>query len=163
MSIGLAIDGDAVLGVLYNPITEEMFAGIRGDGAWLNGTTVRVSSRTDLGSSSFCVSRSEMRRGLLRGFEGRVRLQPKGSVAYKCGLVAAGRSEGVFTYNPRHEWDVCAGVAIIHAAGGRVTDRQGRAYRFNQPHPLLQPIVATNGHLHDAVLAILNAERLPQS
>lgn len=160
VSIGLAIEGEAVLGVLYNPITEEMFAGIRGEGAWLNGAAIRVSSKIDLAASTFCVSRTEMARGLLRGVEGRLRLQPKGSVAYKCGLVAAGRGEGVFTHNPRHEWDLCAGVAIVQAAGGRATDRQGHSYRFNQPHPLLEPIVATNGHLHDAVLAILSADQL---
>lgn len=157
VSIGLAVEGMAVLGVLYNPITEEMFVGIRGEGAWLNGEPIHVSSQTDLVPSTFCVSRTEMRAGLLRGMEGRFGMQPRGSIAYKCGLVAAGRSEGVFTYHPRHEWDICAGVAIIEAAGGRITDRLGRSYRFNQPEPLSQPVVGTNGHLHDAVLEILNA------
>lgn len=162
VSIGLAVEGVAVLGVLYNPITEEMFAGIRGDGAWLNGASIHVSAQTDLVPSTFCVSRTEMRAGLLRGLEGQFGMQPRGSIAYKCGLVAAGRSEGVFTYHPRHEWDICAGVAIIEAAGGRMTDRQGHTYRFNQADPLSQPVVGTNGHLHDALLAILTAQWPPQ-
>jgi myo-inositol-1(or 4)-monophosphatase len=157
VSIGLSVEGAAVLGVLYNPITEETYSGIRGDGAWLNGSRTAVSPTFELAASTFCVSRTETARGLLKRFEGQLNLQPKGSVAYKCGLVAAGRYDGVFTHNPRHEWDICAGVAIIEAAGGRVTDRQGQSYRFNQADPLKQPLIGTNPHVHAALLAMLNA------
>jgi myo-inositol-1(or 4)-monophosphatase len=157
VSIGLAVDGIAVLGVLYNPITEQLFTGIRGTGAWLNHTPIRVSSTTVMAASRFCVSRTESSKGLLRELEGRLRLRPMGSIAYKCGLVAAGQYEGVFTHNPRHEWDICAGVALIEAAGGCVTDRHGRPYQFNQPDPLKEPIVGTNTRLHAALLAVLNA------
>jgi myo-inositol-1(or 4)-monophosphatase len=156
VSIGLCVAGEAVLGVLYNPITQETFAGLHGEGAWLNHAPISVSSTTDLTAGTFCVSRTEMGKGLLRDLEGHLQLQPKGSVAYKCGLVAAGRYEGVFTHNPRNEWDICAGVAIIEAAGGRVTDRDGRPYRFNRPDPLQLPLVGTNTCLHNALLAVLH-------
>jgi myo-inositol-1(or 4)-monophosphatase len=156
VSIGLAVDGIATLGVLYNPITEEMFSGSRGEGAWLNQVPIHISSKAELASSTFCVSRTEAGKGLLKQFEERLHLQPMGSVAYKCGLVAAGRYEGLFTHNPRNEWDICAGVALIESAGGRVTDRQGRPYRFNQANPLKHPLVATNAHVHAPLMAILN-------
>ena len=156
VSIGLSVDGVAALGVLYNPITEETFSGMRGEGAWLNGVPMHVSSTSDIAESTFCVSRSETAKGLLKRFEGRLNLSPKGSVAYKCGWVAAGRCEGVFTYNPRNEWDICAGVAIIEAAGGRVTDGRGQPYRFNQPDPLKNPLLGTNAHVHAALMAVLN-------
>ncbi|MGH8071132.1 MAG: inositol monophosphatase family protein [Candidatus Entotheonellia bacterium] len=156
VSIGLSVEGVAALGVLYNPITEETFSGMRGEGAWLNGVPIHVSSTSDIAASTFCVSRSETAKGLLKRFEGRLNLYPKGSVAYKCGLIAAGRYEGVFTYNPRNEWDICAGVAIIEAAGGRVTDGRGQPYRFNQPDPLKNPLLGTNAHVHAALMAVLN-------
>lgn len=162
VSIGLAVDGEAVVGVLYNPLTEETFAGIRGEGAWLNGSAIHVSAHTDIAVSAFYVSRTETGKGLLRDIEGRLHLRPMGSVAYKCGLVAAGRSEGLLTQNPRNEWDICAGVALIEAAGGRATDRHGHPYRFNQPDPLKGPIVGTNGHLHTALLAVLNSRSMSQ-
>jgi myo-inositol-1(or 4)-monophosphatase len=155
VSIALSVDNIAVVGVLYNPITDETFTGIGGEGAWLNGVPIHVSSTSDLAACTFCVSRSETGKGLLKRFETRLQLDPKGSVAYKCGLVAAGRYEGVFTYNPRNEWDICAGVAIIEAAGGRVTDRQGQPYRFNQPKPLKAPIIGSNAHVHEALMAVL--------
>jgi myo-inositol-1(or 4)-monophosphatase len=157
VSIGLVVDGVAVLGVLYNPITEETFSGCLGDGAWLNGAPIAVSPTADLAVSTFCVSRTEVRRGLLQRLDGRLRLEPKGSIAYKCGLVAGGCYAGVFTCNPRNEWDICAGVAIIEAAGGHVTDRQGEPYRFNQPDTLKKPLVGTNTHVHGALLAVLRA------
>jgi myo-inositol-1(or 4)-monophosphatase len=156
VSIGLSIGGIATLGVLYNPITEELFTGLRGEGAWLHQTPIHVSDATALASSSLCVSRTEIGKGLLKRYEGRLNLRPRGSVAYKCGLVAAGRYDGVFTYNPRNEWDICAGVAIIEAAGGRVTDRNGQPYLFNQLDPLKGPFVGTNTHLHAALLDVLN-------
>jgi myo-inositol-1(or 4)-monophosphatase len=156
VSIGLSIEGVAVLGVLCNPITQETFSGFRGEGAWLNGVPVAVSPTADLSVSTFCVSRTESRKGLLKGLEGRLNLEPRGSIAYKCGLVAGGRYSGVFTCNPRNEWDICAGVALIEAAGGHVTDRQGEPYRFNQPDPLKKPLVATNTHVHAALLAVLH-------
>jgi myo-inositol-1(or 4)-monophosphatase len=156
VSIALSVGGVATLGVLYNPITEELFSGLRGEGAWLNQTPIHVSEAAELTASRFCVSRTETGKGLLRGYEGRLALHSMGSVAYKCGLVAAGRYEGVFTYNPRNEWDICAGVAIIEAAGGYVTDRAGQPYLFNQADPLKKPIVGTNRRVHTALLDVLN-------
>jgi myo-inositol-1(or 4)-monophosphatase len=155
VSIGLSVGGTATLGVLYNPMTEELFAGLRGQGAWLNQTPIHVSDAAELASSKFCVSRTEAGRGFLQGYEGQLDLRPIGSVAYKCGLVAAGRFEGLFTYNPRHEWDICAGVAIIEAAGGRVTDHNGRPYLFNQRDLLMRPLLGTNTHVHAALLDVL--------
>ena len=156
VSIGLAVEGVAVLGVLYNPITEETFSGLRGEGAWLNGVPMAVSPVAELAVSTFCVSRTESRNGLLKGLDGRLRLEPRGSIAYKCALVAGGRYAGVFTCNPRNEWDICAGVAIIEAAGGHVTNRRGETYHFNQPDPLKKPLVGTNTHVHPALLAVLH-------
>jgi myo-inositol-1(or 4)-monophosphatase len=156
VSIGLSVEGVAVLGVLYNPITEETFGGVHGEGAWLNGVPMVVSPTADLAGSTFCVSRSESGKGLLKGLDGRLNLDPRGSIAYKCGLVAAGRYAGVFTCNPRNEWDICAGVALIEAAGGHVTDRQGKPFRFNQPESLKEPLVGTNTHVHAALLAVLH-------
>ena len=94
-----------------------------------------MSHPPHIAASTFCVG--VVKRGrALRQFERRLNLSPKGSVAYKCGLVAAGCYEGVFFVLLV---DICAGVAIIEAAGGRVTDRQGRPYRFNRPDPLKTP------------------------
>jgi myo-inositol-1(or 4)-monophosphatase len=59
-----------------------------------------------------------------------------------------------FSLVPKNEWDICAGTLLVTEAGGRVTDRQGLPFRFNQPETLRTGIIATNGLLHEQVLAL---------
>ena len=82
--------------------------------------------------------------------------QPVGSVAYKFGLVAAGKAEATFTPRPRSEWDIAAGVAIVNAAGGRCTDRIGNPFKFNNKDILVDGILASNGHLHDDLIDLMS-------
>jgi myo-inositol-1(or 4)-monophosphatase len=157
VSIGLVVDGEAVFGVLYQPIVDDLLCGIVGGGAWANGTPCRVSSRADVDGARFLVSRNEMEKGWFDRYRGRVNVEPMGSVAYKFGQVAAGRVDATFTPKPRNEWDLCGGVACLLAAGGRASDGSGAPYRFNAPDPLKHGVCGTNGNLHDAVLELMRA------
>ena len=69
-------------------------------------------------------------------------MKPCGSVAYKLGLVAAGRADATWTLVPKSEWDVVAGTALVRAAGGVVTLSDGGAPRFNKAKPLFPNYVA---------------------
>jgi len=80
---------------------------------------------------------------------------PVGSVAYKFGMVAAGRAEATFTPQPRNEWDICGGCAIVEAAGGRTSNRHGETYMFNRKDPLHDGVAATNGSVHQAILGLM--------
>jgi myo-inositol-1(or 4)-monophosphatase len=155
VSVGLVVDGAPVLGVLFNPITDELFVGVVGDGATLNGTAVSVTPHGALQGARVVCSRTEMKKGMFDRWTDRIALAPVGSVAYKLGLVGAGRAEASFTPQPRNEWDICGGVAMILAAGGRATTRLGTPFAFNRPNPLVDGVVATNGVVHDDVLALL--------
>lgn len=155
VSVGFVVDEQAVAGVLYNPITDELVAGEVGVGTTLNGAPVRVSNQATLDGARFVVSRSESEKGGFADFGQRVALVPMGSVAWKFALVAAGRAEATFTPKPRNEWDLCGGVACVVAAGGRASDGSGAAYRFNQRDPLKVGVCGTNGALHDAVLGLM--------
>ncbi|MCX8070941.1 MAG: 3'(2'),5'-bisphosphate nucleotidase CysQ [Candidatus Binatia bacterium] len=153
--VALAIDGQPVLGVEYNPIREELFAGAVGQGAFLGGERVYVSSTATLAEARFLASRSEDRRGEWDEFKNEVRVELTGSVAYKLALIAAGKADATFSLTPKNEWDICAGAALIAAAGGRMTNRFGAPLRFNQKQTRLPGIIATNGVLHEAVLDLL--------
>lgn len=155
VSVGLVIDGAAVLGVLYNPIKDQLFTGIVGKGAWLNGEPIRVTAHTALKGSTVVCSRTEMKKGWFDEFMDVLTPVPVGSVAYKFGLVAAGQAESTFTPRPRSEWDICGGVAIVEAAGGRCSDRHGAAYQFNRPKPLVDGVAVSNGHIHESILGIM--------
>jgi myo-inositol-1(or 4)-monophosphatase len=155
VSIGLVVDGRPVLGVLYNPIREELYSGVVGQGATLNGDPIRVSYHKDLQGARVVCSRTEMKKGMFERFLDRVVPIPVGSVAYKFGMVAAGKAEATFTPQPRNEWDICGGVAIVEAAGGRTSNRLGEPYAFNRPNPLQDGVAATNGTVHEAILALM--------
>jgi len=114
------------------------------------------SIRDATGARIVC-SRTEMKKGWFDRYLDQLTLLPVGSVAYKFGLVAAGIAEATFTPQPRHEWDVCGGVAVVLAAGGQVSDRHGRPYRFNLPKPLVDGTCATNGVVHGDILGLMRA------
>ncbi len=155
VSIGLVVAGRPVLGVLYNPIREELFAGIVGEGATFNGAPCTVSDHAGLQGARIVCSRTEAKKGWFDTYLDRISLIPTGSVAYKFGLVAAGRAEATFTPQPRNEWDICAGVALVEAAGGRASTRRGEAYVFNRANPLVDGVCATNGRVHDDILGLM--------
>ena len=127
VSLGLIADGKAVIGFLYNPVTDELFSSYAGGGAHLNGERIGVSTVSDLADSS-----------LGTGFAHRLPLGPYvrdmeallkagvdcrtfGSGALDFALVAAGRLDAAY-YRHINLWDVAGGLAIVAEAGGRVSD-----------------------------------------
>jgi len=155
VSIGFVVDGEIRAGVLYNPATRELFTGLVGAEATADGRPCRVSEHADFAGARFLVSRSEYKKGWFDKYKDQVALTPMGSVAYKFGLVAAGKAEASFTPEPRNEWDLAGGVACVLAAGGRCTDGSAATYRFNRPDPLHIGVCGTNGHLHTQVLGLM--------
>jgi len=156
VSIGLVVDGRAVLGVLYNPIKEQLFTGIVGQGATLNGEPIQVTPHETLQGSRVVCSRTEMKKGWFDDFMDVLTPIPVGSVAYKFGLVAAGEAESTFTPRPRSEWDICGGVAIVEAAGGQCSDKNGEPYRFNRQKPLVDGVAVSNGQIHKTILELMD-------
>jgi len=155
VSIGLSIDGECALGVLFNPATGELFTGVVGAEATYNGSPCRVTDHATIEGARLLVSRSEHKKGWFEAIENEATLRPCGSVAYKFGLVAAGLAEASFTPKPRNEWDLIGGVGCILAAGGQCTDGSRVPYRFNRADPLHIGVAGTNGDIHDAVMGLI--------
>ena len=152
--IGLVEDTVPVVGVSYNPASEELFAAAQGLGLTLNGLPARVSAQHDLQGARFLASRSEAARGEWEEFLD-LQVDLTGSVAYKLALIAAGRGDATFSLTPKNEWDICAGTVLIAAGGGRITDRYGQPLRFNQPDTRLPGLIASNGALYPQIVALL--------
>ncbi|MBZ5554603.1 MAG: 3'(2'),5'-bisphosphate nucleotidase CysQ [Acidobacteriia bacterium] len=148
VSIGLSIQGQAVLGVIYNPARDELFTGYCGRGVLLNGSPVKASEVREVEKARISVSRKEWRRGIVM-LSTTLRIEPLSSMAYKLARVAAGMDDGVFSLTPRKEWGTCAGVALVEAAGGRTSLLDGRRIAFNRFN-LRQPLgmVAAGSQLH---------------
>lgn len=162
ISVGLVDRGRAVLGVVLNPATGEMFHAVAGGGAFRNGAPIRVSATDETaGVRRIAASRWEMRRGELDHFTAPWQVSPLGSTAYKMAKVADGSVDVFISAGPKNEWDVAGAAVIVIEAGGRVTGPLGRELRYNQPDPAWRGVVASNGLLHDAVLA-MNPSHLPE-
>ena len=143
VSVGLVVDGRPVAGGIANPATGQIILGSLESGVTLNGTPVRASRRTSLEGAVVLASRSETDRGEWDRFSNQsFEWRPVGSVAYKLGLVAAGLADATWTLVPKHEWDVAAGVALVHAAGGRTIAGSPEECRFNREKPLLTRLIA---------------------
>ena len=153
LCVALVEHGEAVLGLILNPATDELYHAAAGGGAFLNGAPIRVAATAgDAEVRTVLASRWEMGRGELEHFRDRWALSPLGSTAYKMAKVAEGAGDVFVSAGGKSEWDVCAGDVIVREAGGRVTDIRGEPYVYNRPEPTVRGVIATNGLLHPAAL-----------
>jgi myo-inositol-1(or 4)-monophosphatase len=140
VSIALVENGAPIVGVLYNPVTGELFTAVKGEGAFLNGEPIHCITKENVADMVILNSRSETRRGLWEPFAGTFgELKAIGSVAYKLGLTAAGKADIFASLRPKNEWDICAGNCLINEAGGKLIDLKGNDVIFNQEKTLIEP------------------------
>lgn len=158
VSIALADrEGNPLVGVVFNPVWREVYSAARGHGATLNGRPLQVSAVDTLSKAILCsgfpydrATNPDNNLGRWSAFLPLVRgLRRFGSAALELAWLAAGRFDGYWEA-PLNRWDYMAGMLLVQEAGGTVTDYQG------SPPPLNQHIVASNGHLHPAMLEIIS-------
>ena len=155
VSIGLAENGTPVAGGIYNPATRETFLGSVDTGVLYNGQPARPSQRTSLDRALILASRSEVKRGEWKSFEGQsFQVRAVGSVAYKLALVSAGLADVTFTLTPKNEWDVVAGAALVLSAGGFVSTLEKTNLVANRRDPLLSGLLASGPYLKAQVVAL---------
>lgn len=160
VSIALEINNKIEIGVVYNPLTDEMFAAERGFGATLNDCPIHVSHTTQLEKSL-----------LASGFPYDVWSNPsnnfyeweqflKRTISVRCNgaasldlcHVATGCFDGFWELS-LEAWDMAAGALIVEEAGGRISLISGASF-----NPYRKSILATNQHLHEDMLEVLNFE-----
>lgn len=160
VSVALVGDHQPLLGVVHNPATGEMIAGVVGEGLAYDGKPAGpMSERAQPHGAQVLASNTEVRRGMWDPYLDLFDVVEVGSAAYKLGRIAAGLGDAYISLNPKNEWDICGGVALILAAGGRVTDLRGEPLRFNQEKTLANGVVAANPPLHRALLELLATMR----
>jgi len=162
VSVGLAVDGAPVLGVIVNPARDETIAGAAGIPPTLNGAPTRPTGTADLAKAVCLASRTECEKGWFNRYVQQgdfARVEPIGSVAYKLALVAIGRGDLSFSFTPKNEWDLAGGAAILAAAGLSMTDREGAPIRYNRPDPAVAGCVTANAALMPRLAALISRER----
>jgi len=157
VSVALERRGELVAAAVYDPIREELFTAEKGQGAFLNGRRLRVSTSGELGRAllitGFPYDLKLDLAGALRLFNrfmGEARaIRRDGAASLDLGYVAAGRADG-FWEEKLKPWDMAAGALLVAEAGGSVTDLRGRPFNWNG-----NEIVASNGVLHPHMLRVL--------
>ena len=156
VSVALIEDGAALMGAVFNPASEELFEAVKGGGARLNGDSIAVSACTEVAAMKILASRSEHREA---GWPERFQtdnVHAMSSIAYKLALVSDGRFDATASAWPKADWDICAGCLLVEEAGGAISSIAGRELGFNQERPLHPTCLASNGHLHQALIAELS-------
>lgn len=157
ISVGLERDRQPYAGVIYNPVTDELYYAEKGEGAYLNDKRLRVSGRVDLSECLFAC-------GLpFKGIPGRAQALKEaaavlnetagvrrfGAAALDLAYVAAGRYDGYWERG-LNCWDICAGIILVREAGGLVSEIDGG---LNPLHG--SSILATNGILAESAQKLL--------
>ncbi len=156
ISAALVEAGQPVAAAIYNPSRDEMFTACRGEGAQLNDASIEVSRHDELNGAHILTPGNVAKRAGWRGADAPdVETTFVYSIAYRLGLVAAGRADGLISLGRKSEWDVAAGTLIVQEASGRVTTTTGAAYRFNKPEPVCEGTLAASVKLHDELVLTL--------
>jgi myo-inositol-1(or 4)-monophosphatase len=159
VSIGVEYGGVRTVGVVYDPLLDELYCALRGEGATRNGKRIRVSGETEIGNAvvatgfAYDVRHSaEDNVGHFAAFVKSARaVRRDGSAALDLCYVAAGRFDGYWELK-LHPWDVAAGLLMVEEAGGRASDLSGGPARRSGAE-----CVASNRLIHDQMLRILRA------
>ena len=158
VSIGLEVEGEMALGVVYNPLLAELFYAEKGGGAFFNEHRIVVSRTHELEGSFLCTGfpydvreRSDF---YLRYFGAFIKrsfaLRRPGSAVLDLCYVAAGRFDG-FWEMKLHAWDVAAASLLVTEAGGKLTDFKGNPCSIYSDE-----LLASNGLIHDQMLRVMD-------
>ena len=161
ISIGLEYRGEIVAGMVYAPITDELFWAEKGRGAYLNDRRLRVSARSRLADAVVATGIPHAGRGEPNAYLREMRvvmdqvagIRRFGAAALDLAWVAAGRCDAYWETG-LSPWDLAAGILIVSEAGGYVTDMEGGTAMLDNGE-----VVAANDQLHAPLLKLLQPAR----
>jgi myo-inositol-1(or 4)-monophosphatase len=157
VSIALEINGVLEVGVVLDSISNELFYATRGEGAFCNGTPIKVSSTPHLKQALLATGFSSTPELFHKNIKLFAKVLPRvrairrpGSAALVLSYIACGRLDGLWELK-LEPWDMAAGLLILQESGGNITGPTGEPHQINE-----KTIVASNGHLHEELLQLLD-------
>lgn len=157
VSIGLECRGEMIVGAIFDPVHDEMFLAVRGEGATLNRRPLKCSSVNELDQALVIASlpvntdrHDEAVRRFLSVLPVAQAVQRTGSAALNLANIAAGRVDGFWSTSLK-PWDMAAGILLVEEAGGRISKIDGSKFQLEVPN-----VLASNGlSLHEQLVAAL--------
>jgi myo-inositol-1(or 4)-monophosphatase len=158
ISIGYEEDNEIKSGVIFNPITNEMFCAEKGNGAYLNNSRIRVSNKKKLKDALLVTGgpkeASKIKKKIFSEYinvsNNVSNIRKFGSAALDMAYVACGRFDGYWQRELNY-WDIAAGIVILKEAGGFVD-----FFEEDSSNPLKKNILASNSNIHDGLRELIN-------
>ncbi len=161
VSAALAEAGRAVVGVVFNPVTDEMFEAAEGGGARLNDDRITTSAQVDWSGARVISGTRMFSRAGWTGPPADAEFFAINSIAYRMALVAAGRYDACISLGTKSEWDVAGGAVILAEAGGRASTARGAVFDFNQSEPKVDSVVVAGPTMHAMICDFLDTIERP--
>jgi myo-inositol-1(or 4)-monophosphatase len=166
ISVALVREGLPVVGVVLNPISEECFTAIAGQGAAMNGALIRASNVNEVDHCRMLADRAMLGHAAWNDPPNipwpPMEIETRGSIAYRLALVANGSFDAMLALSPKRDWDLAAGDLIVREAGGRVTTHLGEEMRYNGRDTIQPSVVAAGAALHPLLIDRLRNLKLPR-
>lgn len=158
VSIALEKEGVVILGVIYDPMRDDMFVAVRNEGVYLNDGKIAVSSVDNISRSllatGFPYDIRDSKENNLDYFNAMAvnvqAIRRAGAAALDLAYLAAGRFDGFWELKLK-PWDTAAGWLMVEEAGGKVTDLFGKKWNISSPH-----LLASNGMIHQQMMDIIS-------
>ncbi len=132
VSLAVVADGRPTVGVVYNPVRDEMFAAAAGGGARLNGTLIHAGAPETIAGCRMIAARDMLQHPAWPTPWPAMEIMKIGSIAYRLVLVAADRADATMALSAKSDWDIAGGEVIAREAGVRVSGHDGRALAYNR-------------------------------
>ncbi len=143
ISVALEVDGEIVIGLIFDPIKNEIFYAEKNNGSYINNNRIRVSKKIDINECLFASNNEG-----IKSIHPKLNIRNSGCAALDLAYVGCGRFDGYF-HNNINIWDIAAGKIIIEEAGGKVNDIS--KFNLNKIN-----IRAGNPNIYDKMLKKLN-------
>ena len=158
ISIGYEENGEIKCGVIFNPISNEMFCAEKGNGAYLNNGRIRVSNKKRINDALLVTGgpkgaskiKDKIFSEYIKVSNNVLHVRKFGSAALDMAYVACGRFDG-FWQRELNYWDIAAGIIILKEAGGLVD-----FFENNESSPLKKNILATNSNIHEELRGLIS-------
>ncbi len=158
VSVAVVEDGAPVVGVVYNPMTDESYTAAKGEGARLNGALIHAKATDHLESARLLASKATLTSPRWQPWPD-MHVENPNSIAYRVALVAAGKFDAAITMAAIHDWDLAAADLILREAGGVVSSIEGVIPVYNRESVAQPSVLAANPALHAELRARLDQSR----
>ena len=153
VSVALVVDGIVQMGCLYNPVKEEYFEAVLGNGATLNGQKIEINGRKEIEGATIISAPGRFKSKIWPTPWPPVKSYMVNSVAYRMALVACNKADALLTLSGKSDWDLAAADLLVREAGGMVSDHMGGELLFNRKNTRHPSVLVANRNLYPKLLA----------